>query len=610
MAYTNLELAAYAIRIQKLGARYWYGTFGQVASEGLHSSKKAQYPSHYTKARLAQYQADIRAGKTVVDCIGLFKAFFWTQNGTRVPKYADGFPDYSANMAISSLCKKTGAIKTIPDTPGLLLWCDGHAGVSIGNGYAIEARGFDYGVVQTKISSRSWTKWGMLKDTYLTYVNEGKIDVTLIPILERELGGRLIKRGSSGTDVLVLQQHLIELGYGKYLGADGADGQFGQLTEGAVRAFQKANGLQADGQFGPLSWAKMQVQLAAISSGSQTPPNVVLTEDDMPDDPEDDGDAPDSDEEVIPDAAMGMGSANPYPMPTQTKQRGDKGQTIRWIQKALVLCGYTHATVGGQRKKLDIDGDFGPITEAAVIAYQRRHAIERTGRVGDLTRTSLASETGECPHDEAEAVMGTGKGDRRKAPDVSYYDGVINFDLVDVPHMWPREGDSLRKRDPQFINNVRGCIKKGIPFSPYLFFRAGNKADALAEIETFCARVKQYGEGKQIGCVLDIEVDSVKIAAVRAAITRYYELMGSDAQLAVYMAHHMYSAFKAIMILFAYWWVPRYNKWTKAPAFPWHVWQGGFGAFTGIRGGKKEVDCNQLADGLTYEDLFKMRPAA
>ena len=76
-------------------------------------------------------------------------------------KYGHGCPDKSAN-GLFKLCKKTGPISKIPKTPGLIVWRSGHIGISLDGEYAIEARGFNYGVVKTKIKNRNWEKWGML----------------------------------------------------------------------------------------------------------------------------------------------------------------------------------------------------------------------------------------------------------------------------------------------------------------------------------------------------------------------------------------------------------------------------------------------------------------
>ena len=58
-----------------------------------------------------------------------------------------------------------------------------------------------------------------------------------------------------------LQQYLIQLGYD--LGKWGADGEFGDATELAVKAFQRDHELGVDGQYGPKSHAAMLEALEA-----------------------------------------------------------------------------------------------------------------------------------------------------------------------------------------------------------------------------------------------------------------------------------------------------------------------------------------------------------
>lgn len=71
---------------------------------------------------------------------------------------------------------------------------------------------------------------------------------------------RTLRIGCTGNDVMGLQTALIYIGYNlpKY----GADGEYGSETVEAVKAFQKAHGLDVDGIMGPKSFAKLKEVLA------------------------------------------------------------------------------------------------------------------------------------------------------------------------------------------------------------------------------------------------------------------------------------------------------------------------------------------------------------
>lgn len=151
MAKTNYGLVEYA-KIQ-LGRPYWYGTFGQTSTVKLYENRKKMYPK--------QYQWDCPAdqlGKRVHDCVGLIKGYLWSEEPNSTPKY-NANQDVSAN-GMYNVCKERGAISTMPELPGVLVFMPGHVGVYIGNGYVIEARGHAYGVVKTKFEGRGWKNWG------------------------------------------------------------------------------------------------------------------------------------------------------------------------------------------------------------------------------------------------------------------------------------------------------------------------------------------------------------------------------------------------------------------------------------------------------------------
>ena len=244
MAKTNIGLVEYAKA--QLGLPYWYCTYGQISSEELYKSKKAQYPRNYTASDFSR-----QYNKRVHDCVGLIKGYLWSDSPTSKPKY-NSAQDVSAN-GMRSRCTKKGSMSSMPDVPGVLVFMNGHVGVYIGGGYVVEARGHAYGVVKTKLSGRRWTSWG-----YCPWIEYNNVP-TEQPEIKREntvnITLKELKRGAEGAQVKALQQLLLANGcrMPKY----GADADFGTETETALKAYQKANGLSADGICGVNTWKKL-----------------------------------------------------------------------------------------------------------------------------------------------------------------------------------------------------------------------------------------------------------------------------------------------------------------------------------------------------------------
>jgi peptidoglycan hydrolase-like protein with peptidoglycan-binding domain len=72
----------------------------------------------------------------------------------------------------------------------------------------------------------------------------------------------LVKTGTHGTAVRALQRLLLHRG-----GELKVDGSFGPATAKAVKAFQAANGLDADGAVGTKTWSKLVVPVRSGQSG-------------------------------------------------------------------------------------------------------------------------------------------------------------------------------------------------------------------------------------------------------------------------------------------------------------------------------------------------------
>ena len=68
----------------------------------------------------------------------------------------------------------------------------------------------------------------------------------------------VLEVGSKGSDVTAVQKKLIQWGYL----SGTADGRYGEKTRAAVLAFQRKNGLAADGRVGPSTAAAMGVTLS------------------------------------------------------------------------------------------------------------------------------------------------------------------------------------------------------------------------------------------------------------------------------------------------------------------------------------------------------------
>ena len=159
------DLVQYALHAYQEHWGYVWGTFGLVLTESLFEAKLAQYPD--ALAGNADFIRQTWVGGRTTDCVGLIKGYGWLDAETEEIVYnTNGMPDISANEMYHS-ATASGPIDTIPETPGLAVWHDGHIGVYIGNGEVVEAMGTRYGVVKTKLEGARWTHW--LKIPYISY---------------------------------------------------------------------------------------------------------------------------------------------------------------------------------------------------------------------------------------------------------------------------------------------------------------------------------------------------------------------------------------------------------------------------------------------------------
>jgi peptidoglycan hydrolase-like protein with peptidoglycan-binding domain len=150
-----------------------------------------------------------------------------------------------------------------------------------------------------------------------------------------------LSRGATGASVKQLQQALANAGF-----SPGAiDGDFGAKTDAAVKAFQKAKGLGVDGVVGPKTWS-------ALKSGTVAPP---------------------------PPAS----SSQPV------LRSGDMGGDVRDAQTLLAKHGFLPSS--------GVDGQFGPQTRSAVVAFQRAKGLSADGVIGPATWKALGGTVSTTP---------------------------------------------------------------------------------------------------------------------------------------------------------------------------------------------------------------------
>lgn len=146
----------------------------------------------------------------------------------------------------------------------------------------------------------------------------------------------LLAKGDEGEDVRVLQERLRVAGYYK----GNSTGVFGSITEEAVKRFQQAYKLDADGVVGPET--KRRLPVSGIGYGEDTPKRS------------NDGQL----------------------------QIGDRGEGVRVVQEQLIKAGYLEGKPNGY---------YGPYTADAVRRFQTANYLASSGVAGPTTRAKLYS---------------------------------------------------------------------------------------------------------------------------------------------------------------------------------------------------------------------------
>ena len=165
-----------------------------------------------------------------------------------------------------------------------------------------------------------------------------------------------LKIGSAGNDVSFIQLRLnrISTNYPAIPKIDPVDGVFGKETEDAVKAFQRIFGLSADGVVGRATWYKIQLIFNSVKRLSELSSEGLTFED------------------------------IPMQFP-QTLSEGDTGIYVYAIQYFLRWISLFNPAV----PNVGFDGIFGPLTRAAVEAFQSQYGLFVTGVVDLATWNAI-----------------------------------------------------------------------------------------------------------------------------------------------------------------------------------------------------------------------------
>lgn len=264
--------------------------------------------------------------------------------------------------------------------------------------------------------------------------------------------------GSKGLQVEHLQKALNVLGYGKL----SVDGSMGEGTVGAVKSYQKDNGLTVDGKAGPNTLTSMKNKVTAIQknlktlkyysgsidgifgtgsitalknfqkdngisatgvanaatlnainnalTGSNTPSKDTTTETKptVTETKAPETEAPKVEETAKPETNNNVSyTVNSKLKTNQTLKNGSSGTQVEYVQKALKVFGYLDGAV---------DGKYGNGTAAAVKAYQKDNGLTADGIAGSKTLTHLVNKATDL---------------QIKLKKLGYYNGAIDAALGD-----------------------------------------------------------------------------------------------------------------------------------------------------------------------------------
>lgn len=193
--------------------------------------------------------------------------------------------------------------------------------------------------------------------------------------------GAQVQQGSTGPAVAAVQAAV---------GAS-ADGDFGPLTKSAVVSYQTAHQLPGSGVVDATTWRALLAAATPAPTPAATPaPTAAPTPAPVP--------AASTGTTVTPPSASAPTPApTPTSTPTSTPRPTVTANPLARYETTVLRQGATGPAVAALQRALRIgaDGQFGPLTRAAVVRFQQVHVLPATGVVTLPTWVALGAP---APH--------------------------------------------------------------------------------------------------------------------------------------------------------------------------------------------------------------------
>ncbi len=196
-------------------------------------------------------------------------------------------------------------------------------------------------------------EWGKFSSKAWKHLLPLALTVSLLSTVGSALA---LQKGDNGPSVSGLQQQLQKAGFYQAPITKVYD----KPTEDAVRRFQKAAGIAADGIAGVSTLQKLESWRPTKIKPQSKPTQIVSAR-------------------IIRNQVPKVTPVK-KPQTTRYLKRGDEGEVVRVLQEQLRIAGYYYGNA---------TGIFGPITEESVKRFQKAYNLDVDGVVGPNTRKKL-----------------------------------------------------------------------------------------------------------------------------------------------------------------------------------------------------------------------------